>query len=182
MTAPQFKLWVNRTLMHMEDAKKYGCRGLLGIDCTWASRERADLRLVHSRFTQGVLCRRHLKLRNSFFALFSRTGTSNSAFLSQLLCSLPSKALTCLACKLKSVLAVLIKADVTQVLGQLIFIRIERATFKFLSLRGTPNTISLIHWRETESKVKPGSYMNRLTCIGRPKWVYCRRQAWELAQ
>ena len=31
LTAPQ--LWVNRTLMHMEDAKKYGCEGLLGLHC-----------------------------------------------------------------------------------------------------------------------------------------------------
>eukprot|EP00041_Stephanoeca_diplocostata_P023047 m.559765 g.559765 ORF g.559765 m.559765 type:complete len:383 (+) comp22208_c0_seq8:339-1487(+) len=29
LSAPQ--LWVNRTLEHMEDAKKYGCSGLLGI-------------------------------------------------------------------------------------------------------------------------------------------------------
>lgn len=29
LSAPQ--LWVNRTLEHMEDAKKYGCNGLLGI-------------------------------------------------------------------------------------------------------------------------------------------------------
>jgi hypothetical protein len=29
ITAPE--LWVNRTLQHMEDAKKYGCNGLLGI-------------------------------------------------------------------------------------------------------------------------------------------------------
>lgn len=35
LTAPQ--LWVNRTLMHMEDAKKYGCSGLLGIH--WRTKE-----------------------------------------------------------------------------------------------------------------------------------------------
>jgi hypothetical protein len=29
LSAPE--LWVNRTLMHMEDAAKYGCQGLLGI-------------------------------------------------------------------------------------------------------------------------------------------------------
>eukprot|EP01065_Artemidia_motanka_P023929 TRINITY_DN28586_c0_g1_i1.p1 TRINITY_DN28586_c0_g1~~TRINITY_DN28586_c0_g1_i1.p1 ORF type:complete len:929 (+),score=311.43 TRINITY_DN28586_c0_g1_i1:88-2874(+) len=35
MTAPQ--LWVNRTLKHMEDAKRYGCSGLLGIH--WRTRQ-----------------------------------------------------------------------------------------------------------------------------------------------
>eukprot|EP00118_Oscarella_pearsei_P019329 m.204509 g.204509 ORF g.204509 m.204509 type:complete len:965 (+) comp39649_c0_seq9:56-2950(+) len=35
LTAPQ--LWVNRTLQHMEDAKKYGCQGLLGIH--WRTRQ-----------------------------------------------------------------------------------------------------------------------------------------------
>ena len=34
LTAPQ--LWVNRTLEHMEDAKTYGCNGLLGIH--WRTR------------------------------------------------------------------------------------------------------------------------------------------------
>jgi len=35
LTAPQ--LWVNRTLEHMDDAKKYGCSGLLGIH--WRTKE-----------------------------------------------------------------------------------------------------------------------------------------------
>jgi hypothetical protein len=34
LTAPQ--LWVNRTMEHMDDAKKYGCNGLLGIH--WRTR------------------------------------------------------------------------------------------------------------------------------------------------
>ena len=34
LSAPQ--LWVNRTLEHMEDAKKFGCNGLLGIH--WRTR------------------------------------------------------------------------------------------------------------------------------------------------
>ena len=35
LTAPQ--LWINRTLQHMEDAKKYQCQGLLGIHCEYST-------------------------------------------------------------------------------------------------------------------------------------------------
>ena len=35
-TLTQSQLWVNRTLQHMDDAKKYGCNGLLGIH--WRTR------------------------------------------------------------------------------------------------------------------------------------------------